>query len=48
MLKFTSTNYQFSYNLQFTITNEKQNAPHFPTLKIESCELKIATQKGVA
>ena len=46
MLQFTIHNYQLPINDQFTIHNEKTNAQHFPSLKIENCELIIGMNGG--
>lgn len=49
MLQFTFSNLHLAMNYQLSFTNRKQsNAQHSPSLEIENCELKIATQKGVA
>jgi hypothetical protein len=49
MLQFSISKYQLAMNYQLPITNDgKATAKQFTPLKIENCELLIATQKGVA
>lgn len=43
MLQFTITNLQFTNKHQSTITNEYSYAKRIPSLKIEKCALRIAT-----